>query len=137
VKVLGTYTIPNIDVQLSGTFQTVPGQQLSATYAVPAADIIGLGRALSGGASNVTVNLIAPGTLYGDRLYQADLRIGKVFRFAGTRRATASVDMFNVFNGNAVLTQQNSYSLTNTQLWGTPQSVQQPRLLKFTLAMNF
>jgi hypothetical protein len=96
-----------------------------------------LGRDLSGGDSTVTVNIVAPGSLYGDRLYQTDFRVGKIIRFGGSRRATASVDLYNLFNGNAVLTEQSSYSLTNTQLWGTPQKVQQARLLKFTLSMNF
>jgi hypothetical protein len=137
VKGLGTYTVPRVDVQLSGTFQTVPGQQLSANYAVPAADVIGLGRPLQGNASNVTINLIEPGTKYDKRLYQMDFRVGKVLRFGGTRRATASVDLFNVFNGNPVLTSQTDYSLSNTSLWLTPITVQQGRLLKFTLAMSF
>jgi hypothetical protein len=137
IKGLGTYTIPGIDLQVSGTFQTVPGPQLQANYAVPAADVIGLGRALAGNASNVTINLIEPGTKYGDRLYQTDFRVGKVFRFLGTRRVTTSIDLFNVFNGNVVLTNQNSYSLTNTSLWLSPITVQQARLLKFTVSASF
>ena len=58
-------------------------------------------------------------------------RIGRTLKFAGTRRITGTVDLYNAFNGNAVLAQQSSYSLTNTSLWATPLSVQQGRLLKF------
>jgi hypothetical protein len=136
IKGLGTYTIPRIDVQLSGTFQSVPGPQLSATYTVPQAEVIGLGRNLSGG-NTVDVNIIEPGTLYGDRLFQTDFRVGKVFRFAGNRRATVGVDLFNLFNANSVLTQQSTYSVTNTTLWGTPQAVQQARLMKFSLSLSY
>jgi hypothetical protein len=136
IKGLGTYTIPRIDVQLSGTFQSVPGPQLSATYTVPQAEVIGLGRNLSGG-NTVDVNIIEPGTLYGDRLFQTDFRVGKVFRFAGNRRATVGVDLFNLFNANSVLTEQNTYSVTNTRLWGTPQAVQQARLMKFSLSLSY
>jgi hypothetical protein len=140
IKGLATYTIPHVDVQLSGTFQSVPGPQLAANLVVPSLTVQttgGLGRPLSGGAANVTVPIVAPGSLYGDRLNQTDFRVGKVIRFPGNRRVTASVDMFNLFNGHAVLTQQSSYSLTNATLWQTPQLVQSARLLKFTASMYF
>lgn len=138
VKGLATYVIPRIDVQLSGTFQSVPGPQLAANVAVPNANVQpSLGRPLSGGAANITVPLVAPGSLYGDRLNQTDVRVGKIIRFAGSRRATASVDMFNLFNGNAVLTEQSTYSLTNAALWRTPQLVQAARVVKLTLSMSF
>ena len=44
-----------------------------------------LGRSLSGNATNVTVNLIEPGTLYGDRLNQVDFRVAKILKFGGKR----------------------------------------------------
>jgi hypothetical protein len=47
------------------------------------------------------------------------------------------VDLFNLFNANAVLTQQNTYSVTNPTLWGTPLSVQQARLVKFSLSLSY
>jgi hypothetical protein len=66
-----------------------------------------------------------------------DFRVGKIVRLGGSARATASVDVFNMFNGNAVLTEQSNYSLTNAALWRTPQLVQQARLVKFSLQLNF
>ena len=44
-----------------------------------------LGRAFAGGTPNITVNLIEPGTLYGNRVNQLDLRIAKNCRFGGKR----------------------------------------------------
>ena len=42
---LGAYTIPKIDLQVSGVFQSKPGALLSANYAVPAATVAqSLGR---------------------------------------------------------------------------------------------
>jgi hypothetical protein len=35
--------------------------------------------------TNVTVNLIEPGTLYGDRLNQLDLRVARILRFGSSR----------------------------------------------------
>ena len=84
------YTIRPIDVQVGATFQSkplqgvnVPGiasQSLAANYVVSNALIApSLGRNLSGGTANVTVNLVEPGTLYGDRVNQLDLRVAKRF----------------------------------------------------------
>jgi hypothetical protein len=140
IKGLGTYIIPRIDVQIAATLLNLPGPQLAATLVVPTAVVQttgGLGRPLSGGAANITVPIVAPGTLFGDRLQQLDLRIGKIVRLPGSLRATVSVDVFNALNGHAVLTEQASYSLTNAALWRSPQLVQQARLVKFSLAMYF
>jgi hypothetical protein len=137
LKGLGTYIVPRLDVQLSATFLSLPGPQLGATIAIPNATVRpSLGRDLSGALANITVPIVSPGSLYGDRLNQVDARVGKIFRL-GARRATVSLDMFNLFNGVTVLTEQPSYSLTNASLWRSPQLVQQARLMKFTLVLNF
>jgi hypothetical protein len=79
---LGAYTIPKADVQVSAVFQRKPGALLSANYAVPAATVAQtLGRLPSGNATSVTVNLIQPGSQYGDRLNQLDFRVAKILRF--------------------------------------------------------
>ena len=41
-----------------------------------------------------------PGTLYGDRINQVDFRVSKILRFG--RRTNVGVDLFNLFNTNAV-----------------------------------
>ena len=82
VKFLGSYTVPKADVQVSGTFQSIPGPQIRATYVAPNALVApSLGRPLSGNAANVSVALVEPGTMYGDRLNQVDLRVGKILKF--------------------------------------------------------
>ena len=54
---------------------------LAANYAVPNAAVApSLGRDLSGNAPNVTVNLVAPGTMSGDRINQFDVRAAKILR---------------------------------------------------------
>ena len=75
---LGSYVIPKIDAQVSAVFQSKPGQLLSANYAMPAADVARfLGRPPSGNVPNVSFNLIEPGSMYGDRVNQLDLRVAK------------------------------------------------------------
>ena len=83
---LGSYTIPKVDLRVSATFQSKPGAQLAANYVAPNAVVApSLGRSLSGGNPNVTVNLVAPGDLYGDRVNQLDFRVAKVLRLGRAR----------------------------------------------------
>ena len=82
-KALASYTLP-YDVRVSGTVQSLPGPQVAANL-VYAGVIPSLGRAPTGGQT--TVNLIEPGTVYGDRLNQVDLRFTKILRLNGARPA--------------------------------------------------
>jgi hypothetical protein len=77
------------------------------------------------------VNVVAPGAEYGDRLNQLDVRVGKIVRFAGAR-AALNVDLFNVFNDNAVLTENARFAA-----FRQPLSVLNPRLLKFSVNLDF
>jgi hypothetical protein len=78
VKLLGAYTLP-YDVQLSGTFQSIPGPEVTASATFVNAQIApSLGRNLST-ASTATIGLVEPKTLYGERLYQLDFRVAKKF----------------------------------------------------------
>ena len=64
VKLLATYRIPKVDMQVSGTFQNVPGVAINGNYNAPFAVYSpSLGRVISGGNANSTVqvNLVAPG----------------------------------------------------------------------------
>ena len=132
VKALGAYTIPVIDVQIAGTFQSIPGPQLGANVVYSNAAIApSLGRPLSGNQATAIVNVIPLGTEYGDRLNQIDFRIGKILRFGGVRTAL-NVDLFNALNSNAVLTENASFAV-----YRQPLSVLNPRLVKFSLNVDF
>ena len=87
---LASYAIPKIDVQLAATFQSKPGAMLAANYAAPNSVVApSLGRDLSGNAANVTVNLLAPGTMYGDRINQLDFRVAKILKHGRSRTVIA------------------------------------------------
>ncbi|MEO8257862.1 MAG: carboxypeptidase regulatory-like domain-containing protein [Acidobacteriota bacterium] len=132
VKFLGTYTVPRVDVQVSGTFQSIPGPPILATYAAPNALVApSLGRNLSGNAQNVNVALVEPGTLYGNRLNQVDLRFAKILKTGGLRTAL-SLDLFNAFNRNTALTLNNNYAS-----WQQPLSILQARLTKISVQIDF
>jgi hypothetical protein len=132
LKLVGSYTVPRIDVLTSATFQSLPGPEIAANYTATNAIVApSLGRNLSGGASNMVVNLVAPGTLFGDRLYQLDLRVGKVLRY-GRSRATASVDIYNALNANPVLQLNNAFAS-----WQQPQRILSARFARLALRFDF
>jgi hypothetical protein len=136
---LGSYTVPKIDVLISSTFRSDQGAQLAANMAFTAAQTT-LGRPFANNAPNVTVNLVEPGTLYGDRVNEIDFRFAKILRF-GRTRTNVGFDVYNVTNSAPILTYNNNFvppSPANpTGSWLTPNSVLQPRFWKFSVQLDF
>ena len=134
-KALGSYTVPRIDVQLSASFQGVPGRERAASYNAPNAVIQPLiGRPLSGNAANVTLQLLPPQQVYGDRINLLDVRVGKILRF-GARKAQISLDFFNALNSSVVLATNDTYSPTGT--WEIPTGIAGGRLIKIAGQFEF
>jgi hypothetical protein len=131
---LASYVVPKIDVQLATTFRSDQGAPLSANFTASPSDTT-LGRAFAGGSTTITTNLIQPGSLYGDRVNQLDLRVAKLLRF-GKTRTSLGVDIYNIMNSNPVLTYNEAYSPTTTT-WLRPTSVLQPRFAKVSAQFNF
>jgi hypothetical protein len=144
VKGLGSYTIPKVDIQLGGSFQSNPGPLVQATFNAPAALAApSLGRPLSGNAPNAQVNLLpsnalaatptaaSAGALYGDRVNQVDLRVGRIFRF-GQRRTAVNLDVYNALNSSAVLTESAAYGT-----FRAPQIVMVGRFVKISAQVDF
>jgi hypothetical protein len=133
---LGSYTIPKVDVQVSGTLRSDPGGQLAANWTAPNSATVGLNRPFAGlGSQTITVNLIEPGTLYGERVNQIDMRFAKILRF-GRTRTTVGFDVYNLVNSDAVLTYNQTFSPTTTT-WLRPNSVLQARFVKFSAQVDF
>ena len=136
IRGLATYTIPRIDVQLSGTWRNDPGDDLAANYTVTnpiALSSSTLGRNLSAG--NVTVNLIEPNTVYSDRRNNVDMRIAKIFRF-GRTRTQIGVDLYNLTNTDVVTDFNQTYSPTSAT-WLTPTAIQPARYAKISAQFDF
>jgi hypothetical protein len=139
VKFLGSYTVPKIDVQIGASFQSIPGIEYAASYAAPNTDLArpvaqgGLGRLPTSGVATGTtaVNLIPPGTTYGPRFNQIDLRLGKVLRF-GQRRSVVSLDLFNLLNSDTISGASATYAT-----WLAPSAVVAPRLMKVSMTFDF
>ncbi len=131
---LASYAVPAIDVQLAATFQSKPGAMLAANYAAPNSVVArSLGRNLSGNATDVTVNLLTPGAMYGDRVNQFDLRVAKTLMYGGFRTLIA-LDLYNVLNSSAVLTYNNTFVPGGP--WLQPLTILTPRFLKVTAEID-
>jgi hypothetical protein len=79
------------------------------------------------------VDLISPGTRYEPRWNQTDLAFKKTFRFPGGRTVQGQAAIFNIFNGSAVIQENQSFGPS----LGQPQDILQARLLRLALLINF
>jgi hypothetical protein len=100
VTALGSYVIPKVDVQVSGTLRSDQGGQLAANWVAPNSATVGLNRPFAGlGSQTITVNLIRPGTLYGSR--SADRHaIAKILRLAAAD--DSRFDVYSLVNSNTI-----------------------------------
>ena len=144
VKGLASYTVPKVDLLLSGTFHSVPypgnnfpsvtSQSISGVAIIAPEFQTNLGRALSSGIPIEFVNTVKPGALYGDRLTQIDMRIGKNIRYGRTKSLVA-LDIFNLFNSNTPDVYQQSY--TNPSTYLNPLSITVGRFFKISGQIDF
>ena len=135
-KAIASYVIPKADVNVAGTFSSRPGVSLSANVVYTSADMTNPARSTLGrpliAASTITVNILEPNTLFGDRIDQLDLRIGKILRF-GKTRTNLNLDIVNALNSNDNL----GYSPTFGASWPTPTSVIAARLFRLSAQFDF
>ena len=107
-----------------------------ANWTAPNAATVGLNRPFAGvGGQTIVVNLIEPGTLYGDRVNQFDVRVAKILRF-GRTRTNVGFDVYNVTNAAPVLTYNQTFVPT-TDSWLRPTTVLQARFVKFSAQIDF
>jgi hypothetical protein len=143
VKGLASYTIPRVNFQLSGTFQSKPtvgqnfpsiaSESLAANWVVSSTQVSGsLGRPLAGGIPVTIVNIVQPGTLYGTRLNQFDLRVAKILPFE-RGRANLAVDVYNLFNTSVA----DSYQQTFGASFLAPLTITPARFARIGVEFNF
>ncbi|HKE82200.1 MAG TPA: TonB-dependent receptor [Vicinamibacterales bacterium] len=155
-----SYTIPKIDVLISGTFRSQPEVERIANYNLPnttastacapnPAECVTLqgllGRLPTGqtAGGTQTINLIDNDhrLFSGDRRTQIDVRIAKVVRFRSTR-ADVGVDLTNLLNTNYATAWDNTYqySIGNTAqggTWNNPTTIYAPRFVRLNLTLSF
>lgn len=132
VKGLATFTIPKVAVLVSAAFQSAAGPVLAANYNAPNAVIQpSLGRPLSGGAANATINIVEPGSRYGERINQLDMRFGKILKFGATK-TSLNLDVYNLTNTDLVLGESSDFAI-----WRRPTQLQTARFAKISLQFDF
>jgi hypothetical protein len=134
VKVLAVYPLPWWGVQTSASYQNLTGPSITASYTATNAQIApSLGRNLSSGANgNATLQIIAPGTVYGARAQELDVNLRKFIK-VGHGRVSGNIDIFNVLNRSDVL----SYNTTYGPAWLRPTGILTGRWLKFGAQFDF
>jgi len=137
---LGSYTMPKIDVLVSGTFRSDQGAPLSATWNAPVALVsAALGRPAAVVGTTVPINLVAPGQVWGDRVNAFDVRFAKIVRIGRTRN-TIGLDIYNVTNSAAILTYNQTFNpaaISGSQAWLAPTSLLTPRFFKIGAQIDF
>jgi hypothetical protein len=169
------YVVPKVDVLVSTVFQLVPGAAIGANFVYNKNDItwnaasagratepctgaaatagtgcLGTGRNLQ----TVTIPLLLANEIMGERTTLFDLKLAKNIRF-NNMRATVGVDIYNVFNSDAI----NSYNGTISgsfvngvftpavdnpatpnnegNQWMNPTTLVSPRFVRMSLQFSF
>ena len=144
-----SYTLPKVDVLISGIFRSqanaqpgagvgTNGASRSATFRMTAAQFLAAtGRPLTPGVASQDVDLLLPGAVYGDRVNAVDMRFAKIVKFRNTR-TTVGLDLYNLFNSNTPTTYESVYDpATNGARWLQPTAVLLPRFMRFNVQVDF
>ena len=140
LQVSGTFSSKKVSDSRNTNFNAVFAESIQANQVVSKATVKPLlGRDLAGNASSTTLNLMQPGTFYGDRLTDFDLRLARVQKF-GSRKLLVGVDIYNVLNAPTPISYNQTYTTTPATAataWLAPQSVLQARFAKISAQFDF
>ncbi|HEY1301995.1 MAG TPA: carboxypeptidase regulatory-like domain-containing protein [Vicinamibacterales bacterium] len=117
-------------VNVSATFQSLSGPELSASCPLNTVCQTTLGRNFTGPAPSVSI--LPGGTLYGDRVYQTDLRFSRTIH-TGKTTVRPTVSIYNLFNANPIQT----YTTTYGPAWLAPQVILQSRFVDLGVQLDF
>jgi carboxypeptidase family protein len=130
-----SYRLP-WEVNFSATYQSLSGPEIFALCPVNST-VNGaplcratLSRPFTGAAPSV--DIVDSGHIYGDRIYQTDIRFSRTIR-TGRTTVRPTVSVYNLFNSNAIQTYSNTYGTS----WQTPLSIMQSRFADIGVQMDF
>jgi hypothetical protein len=132
LKLNGSYPLPG-DLVVSGALQNISGPAFEANYPATTAEIApSLGRPLAGGTRTATVPLVAPQTLFEDRITRLDLRLSKIFQIR-RMRLQVNLDAYNALNSDAVITGNDTFD----SRWREPNLIIDPRHIQIGGQISF
>ena len=136
VKFLGSYTFPG-DVQFAATLQNQPGPERQANVQFAQSAVSGGQLVLT--PSRVELNVVEPGSWYGDRYNQLDIRVTKIFTLANFGQFRAMFDLYNLFNANTITIENVGFGASTGvgAGWLSPRSFMPGRLAKFAFQLDF
>ena len=133
LKLFGSYPLP-WDMAVSATYQNLSGPSFDANYSASNAEIeASLGRPLAGGVNNVTIPLVAPQTLFENRITRLDFRVSKIVNMGDGYRLQLNLDAYNLFNANSIRAVNSVYGTA----WQNPAQILDPRLIQGGFSLNF
>jgi len=91
-----------------------------------------LNRPFGSGQVVEFLQIVEPGTEYGDRLNAVDLRFGKILKY-GRTRTQLNLDVYNLFNSNTTEVYQRNYGAT----YLNPLSIMSARFFKISGQFDF
>ncbi|HVG53017.1 MAG TPA: carboxypeptidase-like regulatory domain-containing protein [Vicinamibacterales bacterium] len=166
VRGTAAYTIPKVDVLISTVFQWRPGVERAANHSFTKDEVIWepgsayrasqpcpagatagqVGCFIATSNTNTTtsqqINLLNTGELYGEGYTIFDVKLGKNLRFAN-KRVNIGVDIYNVFNNDAVRTYQDNYDVADNpatavvEQWGQATGLLSPRFARLSIQFDF
>ena len=128
-KTFGSIPLPG-DLFISAAYQNLSGPAYDANLFIGNDAVMGLGRPLSAGFA--VVPLVAPQTLFEERISRLDFRLSKIINYRRLR-FQINLDAYNLMNTSDVRTVNSSYG----SRWGYPNSIIDPRLVQIGGQIDF
>jgi hypothetical protein len=119
---------------VSGVYQDLSGPAIEAVWAAPNSQIApSLGRNLAGGALTASVPLVAPQTIFENRIRRLDLRVTKIFRPTPRVRLQANLDAYNALNSSAIQSVITAFGPS----WLSPATILDARIFQVSVQLTF
>ena len=123
-RLSGSYTLAWHEIGVAANYNARSGYPFLAVVLSPT-------RPFSAGQASVYLDTIGDVRL--PTFEQLDLRVNKTFR-VGRARLQANMDVFNLFNGNTILSERRTQNASNAN---NISSILAPRVLRFGVRMTF